>query len=114
MPQSIHYPEIHTVIAGLLRYGDISISNLAVRLDTSVRTLQRRLLLSGTTFRQLVDEVRCAEACRLLCETDLLVSRVAVLLGYKDPSSLSRAFMRWRNVSPYDYRRNAGKNPSKN
>lgn len=68
------------------------------------RTFMRHLQAEGTSFQQLLDEVRKEKACWLLEHTDSTVENIASLLGYEDPSNFSRTFKRWCGVTPREYR----------
>jgi AraC-like DNA-binding protein len=76
----------------------------ARRLGMSDRTLQRQLRDQGTTFAELLAELRREMAPSLLRDGRLSVSEVAFLLGYEDPSAFRRAFRRWFGRSPRSYR----------
>ena len=64
------------------------------------RTLNRRLRIAGTSFRELVDEIRFEIACQSLEYTSLDVNRIADLLNYADASAFTRAFRRWSGTTP--------------
>jgi AraC-like DNA-binding protein len=85
--------------------GKPSVQQVAARLGVSTRTLQRRLEEEGTSFAQELDRLRQDLATRLLQNRSLAVYEVAFLLGYAEPSTFYRAFRRWKNVSPHEYRR---------
>ena len=74
----------------------------------SDRSLQRQLEERGTSFRQLVDEVRRAEAARYLSCAQHTDAEVAFLLGYGDPNSFYRAFRAWSGTSPGEFRKAHG------
>lgn len=82
-----------------------TMDELAEELALEPRTLRRRLAEEGTIYSELVDEVRGGLAEALLVGTDLSVEEIASRLGYSEPSAFSRAFKRWRSLSPRDYRR---------
>ena len=82
-----------------------TIGDTADRLGIPVRTLQRRLEESGLSYSELVAQTRHEIACRLLDEPRAKAAAVARALGYRDPSSFSRAFRRWTGMSPRAYRR---------
>ncbi len=77
---------------------------MARRLCLSERTLRRRLCAQGTSYRELLDQVREQLARQMLADTGQSVSRIAFDLGYDDPSNFGRAFRRWTGVSPGAYR----------
>ncbi|SDH94543.1 Helix-turn-helix domain-containing protein [Pseudomonas benzenivorans] len=78
---------------------------MAKLLNTSERTLKRRLSEEGTTFRALLMEARYAMAKELLGSNQLPVSAIAERLGFSDPSSFSQAFKRWHGCAPQSYRK---------
>jgi AraC-like DNA-binding protein len=80
--------------------GVPSLEELADRLHTSTRTLKRKLALNGTSYRQLVEELRRERAQALLRESDHSVARIAELLGYTDTASFHRAYKRWFDATP--------------
>jgi AraC-like DNA-binding protein len=73
-------------------------------MNTSARTLKRRLQEDGTTFRTLLNEARSAMAETLLSDAHLTLTEIAERLGYSDLSSFSQAFKRWYGVAPQVYR----------
>jgi AraC-like DNA-binding protein len=72
---------------------------------TSVRTLQRRLAAVGLSYSDVLDHVRFEAAAHMLRNPDIKMIEVAYELGYRDPSSFSRAFRRLAGISPREYRR---------
>jgi len=84
-------------------YPDIRATARA--LDTSVRTLQRRLAAGGCTHEHLIDRTRFATAANLLKETDTKILDLAFALGYSDHAHFTRAFHRWAGCSPREFRR---------
>lgn len=83
-------------------------------LSIRYRTLHRRLKDEGTSFRELVDDVRMDAADKLLVQTDLPLAEIADALDYADPSAFTRAFVRCRGTTPSAWRaraRSAGDAP---
>lgn len=93
--------------------GFASIEEVAEKLNTTPRTLQRRLQAEGVVFRQLVESIRQHHAERLLLLNQKSIGEVSDLLGYSDVTNFSRAFRRWAGCSPRDYlkQRVAGQQP---
>ncbi|WP_330183519.1 AraC family transcriptional regulator [Nocardia sp. NBC_01503] len=83
------------------------IDSVARDLNMSTRTLRRHLDTVGTSYRQLLDEVRRALAEEMLTATPLSVSDVAIRLGYAEASTFIHAFKRWTGTTPSAYRRGA-------
>jgi len=84
--------------------GRPSLSNIARCLGMSGRTMQRRLEETGTTYQDLLDEVRQCSARRLLANTDLGIGEVAFLLGFEEVNSFTRAFHSWEKKTPAQWR----------
>lgn len=63
-----------------------------MRLETSPRTLQRRLHRGGLKFWDLVEQSRFEIAGALLRETDLNAQEIAARPGCGTPSTFARAF----------------------
>jgi len=81
---------------------------IAEHLHLSSRTLRRRLLDEGTSFRALQDEVRQALAEDLLAAGGLSLEEIAERLGYGELSNFIHAFKRWKGTTPGRYQREAG------
>jgi AraC-like DNA-binding protein len=73
-------------------------------LGRSERTLYRRLAAQGLTFGLVLDQVRKQRATDLLDNTHMSVERVAEALGFAETASFSRAFKRWKGMSPLRFR----------
>ncbi|WP_202741614.1 AraC family transcriptional regulator [Acinetobacter calcoaceticus] len=80
------------------------IDEMAAHLKVNLRTLQRHLAIEGITYEQLIDDIRKDLAEDLLKTTNLTVEEVAIQLGYSEVSAFSRAFKRWKGVSPRNFR----------
>jgi AraC-like DNA-binding protein len=94
-------------IAGLLRTCDPplpDLDNVAVALNVSQRTLNRRLQAENTSFRQLKSQALARWAKQYLRETEHSVEAIAAELGYKDTANFRRAFRKCEGCSPIEYR----------
>ena len=80
---------------------------LASAHNMSERTLRRRLAEEGTSYRDLLDEVRSHLAREYLRDTPLNVVDIASLLGFEDVANFRRAFRRWTGLAPQQYRETA-------
>jgi len=77
----------------------------AAELFISKRTLARRLVSEGTSFRQLRDQILSQQAASYLNESELSVEAIAMMLHYHDSSNFRRAFKRWFGVTPDQFRK---------
>jgi AraC-like DNA-binding protein len=102
-PQSFA-DEVARVLAGMLGAEPLTIHAVGSQLGVSSRTLQRRLHLEGTSFVAVLDLLRRREAEQLLGDRRLTVEAIAARLGYSEPSTLYRAFRRWRRTTPGAFR----------
>ncbi len=87
------------------RQGPLQLASLAKGLGVSERTLQRRLQEEGTSLQELTEAVRHELSLALLRDRALSLFEIAQRLGYASQAAFSRAFRRWRGVSPAAYRR---------
>jgi AraC-like DNA-binding protein len=93
------------VIHPYLRGGYPSARLAASLMDTSVRTLARRLSDCGTTYGEVVDQVRFKEAKQLLQDTDLRITDVGIAVGFNDSANFARMFRRVGGLNPRQFRR---------
>jgi AraC-like DNA-binding protein len=99
-PGSAVAAQVRSLLSGFVRQDPCNIDLVAAALAVSPRTVQRRLAAAGTSYRELVDEVRADLAWRQVRHSELSVARVAELLGYRSAAAFSRAFRRWHGQSP--------------
>jgi AraC-like DNA-binding protein len=78
-------------------------------LGASTRTLRRQLENQGTSFRELVDELRVQVAVKYLRETLMTNEDIAIALGFSDAANFRHAFRRWTDKTPSEFRRAARK-----
>lgn len=82
----------------------VSSSRLAQEMHISQSTLYRRLSSEKKSFQRLLDDRREALAKRLLANSRMSIAEVASTLGYAENASFTRAFRRWTNTSPRQFR----------
>lgn len=76
-----------------------SMAEIAAELCITERTLHRKLLAEGTSFRALLDEVRSTLAAEML-DSGLTVEETARRLGYSETAAFTRAHIRWTGSPP--------------
>lgn len=96
--------QVREAIVVELATSGAELSRVAKRLAMSGRTLQRRLGESGTSYQQLVDDVRSTMAQALLRDRARSIVDVAFELGYADLKGFYRAFKRWTQATPAEWR----------
>jgi transcriptional regulator GlxA family with amidase domain len=85
--------------------ADLSLDNIARRVASSRRQLQRAYAEIGqTTFRDHLTRVRMQKAADMLSTRALTVREVAHRVGYRQPAQFAKAFRRHHGASPSTYR----------
>ena len=77
----------------------------ATELGISVRSMQRRLKTIDLSFSTIVDEVRYDLAKQRLLHSSDTIDEIGRSLGFSTQESFIRAFTRWSNMSPGEFRR---------
>ena len=95
---------VYKVFGEMLETGQVNLEDVATRLDMKPRTLRTRLTEAGTNFNQLLADYRCNLAKKLLSSTDESIDEIVYLTGFSEPSTFYRAFKRWTNQTPVEYR----------
>ncbi|HEY0380311.1 MAG TPA: AraC family transcriptional regulator [Pyrinomonadaceae bacterium] len=91
---------VESLLMPVLHAGDASMDVMAGKLGLSRPTLFRRLKAEGTTYGQVLDELRHRLALYYLGGKKVSVNETAYLVGFSDPAAFSRAFKRWTGSSP--------------
>ena len=96
---------VQGVIRQRLAEGEPTLDEIAQALNIPNWTLQRRLRSDGCTYLEILLSVRRELAINYLRDPSIQISELAFLLGYSEISAFSRAFHRWLDVSPSEWRR---------
>ncbi|MFC8149188.1 AraC family transcriptional regulator ligand-binding domain-containing protein [Bacillus paralicheniformis] len=113
LDQSLNDQQNSLSITGVVKWimkrtlsgGHPDIQAVAGELGMSGRTLQRRLTDEGTSFKQLLIQVRHEQAREYLADPSLDIKEVAFLIGYEDQNSFYRAFRLWEGETPSNWRK---------
>lgn len=84
--------------------GSPSLAAASRHFHISVRTLQRRLAEEGTTFQNILNEVRNSIALDYLRYSRLSILEVSQMLGFTEQSSFNHFFLAQQAVSPGVFR----------
>jgi AraC-like DNA-binding protein len=87
-----------------LTTGKLTADGLARRLGMSSRTLHRRLVSQGSSYRTIIDDVRREIAMRCLRDPQLSIREVGYLLGFTTGPAFHRAFRRWTGTTAASFR----------
>ena len=96
---------VQAELVQLMKGEEPTLTTVADRLNIGVRTLQLHLKDEGTTYQQLLDDVRKTLAEQHLRDPYLSTTDIAYLLGFAEPSVFFRSFKRWTGQTPGAYRR---------
>ncbi|HTN34664.1 MAG TPA: AraC family transcriptional regulator [Marinobacter sp.] len=99
--------QVERIIAELLDSGEVTLDAVATRLGIKPRTLRTRLTEAETSFNQVLADFRYRLARQLLATTDESIDEIVYLTGFSEPSTFYRAFKRWSNMTPIEYRKTA-------
>jgi AraC-like DNA-binding protein len=77
---------------------------VAHAIHVSPRTLRRKLKEEGSSFREILEQVRKSLALDYLERSNLALEEIATLLSYGDAANFNRAFARWTGDTPGRYR----------
>lgn len=102
------YPSAAKVVSSQVRattvrhlaLGRCTHTDVASALGMHPRTMQRRLRDEGASFEEIKDDVRRDLALRYLGHRSMSLTKVATMLGYSEPSVLTRSCYRWFAGSP--------------
>ncbi|MBW4475258.1 MAG: AraC family transcriptional regulator [Stenomitos rutilans HA7619-LM2] len=94
---------VRQALVANLRSGNPTIEAVAARVKYAPRTLQRKLKEEGTSYRDLLDEVRRELSIHYLREERIAIGEIAFLLGFSGTSAFYRAFKRWTGISPGEF-----------
>lgn len=90
---------IRELIHRMLKVNQANLVAVSQALMIHPRVLQRRLAEAGTSFEDVLDDVR-REMAWQLSERTKQASQIATMLGYAEQSGYSRACRRWFGESP--------------
>jgi AraC-like DNA-binding protein len=87
-------------LASLLPSGESRAAVVARQLGMSQRSLTRHLADEGTTFAEILEQLRRRLASRYLADDRMSVQQTAWLLGYSEVGAFNHAYKRWTGTAP--------------
>jgi AraC family transcriptional regulator, regulatory protein of adaptative response / methylphosphotriester-DNA alkyltransferase methyltransferase len=82
----------------------LTVAELARKIFTSKRQLQRAFAEAGTSFQATLQAVRMERSAELLVESSMPVSAIAQRVGYRQPPQFAKAFRRYYQLAPTQLR----------
>ena len=96
---------ITRMLGPLLHGREPDLQEVAARLQLPSWTLRRKLAEEGTQFRSILNETRRDLAMAYIRDTELAFGEIAYLLGFASAEAFQRAFKRWNQQTPGEFRR---------
>lgn len=96
--------QVKSKLIDQLSSGNATQKTIAGLLHMSVRSLQRRLRLEGTTFKNLLEQTRKELAEEYIMSSTFSINEITFMLGFSEPANFTRAFKRWTGLPPSEYR----------
>jgi len=82
-----------------------NMNDVANHFNMSLSTLKKRLQIEGYNYTKICDLVRKNQAIKLVASQTMQLKEIGLVLGFANPSAFNRAFKRWTDITPADYRR---------
>ncbi len=96
--------KIRATIRYFLKHGQPRLGQVAEKVGIPLRTLQRHLSAAGTSYTQLVNEVRFGPVTKLLKDPHVPIASIASKAGFADHSGFTHALNAWAGMTPSQYR----------
>ena len=105
-PRQLDYADtLSLLLKPYLLNGYPNMHFAAELMDTSTRTLMRRLNACGTGYQNLIDDTRFQKSRDLLLNTDRSIIGIAYSVGFIDQANFTRWFRRIAGTTPSEFRR---------
>jgi AraC-like DNA-binding protein len=96
--------QVRRVLRSALVARHAKADQVAALFSMHSRSLNRHLHAFGTSFQQLLDEIRYEFARQMLEDSTMELGEIAAALDYAAPGIFTRAFRRWSGATPADWR----------
>lgn len=96
--------KVSRAIGPLLNGRTPTLEQVAEQLNMAPWTIRRKLIDDGSSYQQTLNETRKELAISYVCDTALTLGEIAYLLGFGSPTAFQRAFKRWTNIAPGQFR----------
>ena len=86
--------------------GFLNVDDVALASATARRTLEKKFrTVLGCTIHDQIRRTHVEQIARMLRETNLTISEVALRMGFESEKNLSRYFRKEKGISPKEYRK---------
>lgn len=99
--------DVESLIKDALPTGIPSIHHISDLTAMSNRTLTRRLSEAGVSYRDLVKKTQEKIAKEMLRKNTESIGEIAFLTGFSEQSAFNRAFKKWTDLTPTEFRKNS-------
>jgi len=106
IPGSKLVRDVEALIKDALPSGIPSIHHISNLTAMSNRTLTRRLSEAGVTYRDLIKKTQEKIAKDMLRDKSKNIGEIAFFIGFSEQSAFNRAFKKWTNLTPSEFRKN--------
>ncbi|MBB1487556.1 AraC family transcriptional regulator [Oceanospirillum sediminis] len=96
--------QVYYRLLEVLPEGEPDMETMAQTMNLSTRTLQRKLKERGSSYKQLLDNVRKELALLYIRQSHVPIAEISYRLGFSHVSNFSRAFKRWTGKAPAECR----------
>jgi AraC-like DNA-binding protein len=95
--------KVGSLISKMMGENVPQIDMVAKQLAISTRNLQIKLQEEGTTYSEILDQIRKDTAIYYLKNEDVSITEISYLLGFSEPSVFHRSFKKWTNLPPRQF-----------
>ncbi len=102
--RDLYSHRVGKIIWSMMQGQAPSVENVASELSMSARNLQLKLKNENTTFSRILNDIRKELAMSYLDDDHFSITEIAYLLGYSEVSVFYRAFKKWTDLTPVEFR----------
>jgi AraC-like DNA-binding protein len=82
-----------------------TLDQLAHRINMPERTIRRKLTMEGTSYKDILADIRKQRALAMIADGDCSLEKIAEKLGYSEVAGFYHAFKIWTGKTPANYRK---------
>ncbi|UII75881.1 AraC family transcriptional regulator [Flagellimonas sp. HMM57] len=105
IPGNTFVRDVESLIKDALPTGIPGIQDISALLAMSNRTLTRKLSEAGVTYRDLIRKTQEHLSKEMLLDDVHSIGEIAFLTGFSEQSTFNRAFKKWTNQTPSEFRK---------